>query len=107
MRFMNYFANKTLGLAGLILATALLSSCDDECSSYSDFSCKEIQKADYNVYFYFPNQTEVYLGETKGLDNCGQMAHGYAYDKKLSNNNDWGYVCCMIAKGSSCYEKHR
>jgi hypothetical protein len=27
--------------------------------------------------------------------------------KKLSQRDNWGYVCCMIAKGSSCYEKHR
>ena len=32
---------------------------------------------------------------------------GLAADKKLSYNNDWSYVCCMITKDSSCYEKHR
>jgi hypothetical protein len=99
--------NKVLSLITLALIVVTLSSCGDECSSYSDYSCTEIQNAKYNVYFYFPNQSEVYLGEAEGLSSCGSVAHAYAYDKNLSNNNDWSYICCMIAKGSSCYEKHR
>jgi hypothetical protein len=84
----------------------VLASCGDECSSYSSFSCKQLEAADYNVYFYFPSGTEQYLGEAKGLSQCGQRAHGFAASKNLLREN-WGYVCCMIAKGISCYEKHR
>ena len=89
-----------------LVLCGVLASCGDECSSYSSFSCKQIEAADYNVYFYFPSGTEQYLGEAKGLSQCGQRAHGFAASKNLSRGN-WGYVCCMIAKGSSCYEKHR
>ncbi len=85
----------------------VVSSCGDECSSYSDFTCDEIQKADYNVYFYFPNGSERYLGQTNGLDNCGLMAWDYVGKKNLTSNGEWSYICCMIAKGSSCFEKHR
>ena len=84
-----------------------LSSCSDECSSYSDFSCKEISKADYNVYFYHADGKEVFLGETKGLNSCGAISLDYAFQKNLGSSSNWGYECCMIAKGSSCYEKHR
>ena len=84
-----------------------LVGCSDECRQYSDFTCKQIEKAKYNVYFYYPSGTEVYLGETKGLQACGGVAWDFAEQKNLTENNEWGYVCCMIAKGSSCYEKHR
>jgi hypothetical protein len=87
-------------------ALAALTACGDECSSYSEFSCKEIQNAEYNVYFYYPNQTETYLGQASGLSQCGNVAHSFAAQKNLSGS-EWGYICCMIAKGSSCYEKHR
>jgi hypothetical protein len=94
--------------AGLvILAAAMgLGGCGDECRSYSAFTCKEIETADYNVYFYFPSDTEHYLGQASGLSECGATAHSYAIERKVSAA-DWGYVCCMIARGSSCYEKHR
>jgi len=98
---------KVFSLISFALIVATLSSCGDECSSYSDYSCSAIEKANYNVYFYFPNQTEVNLGEAQGLSACGSMARGYAFEKHLQENNDWSYICCMIAKGSSCYEKHR
>ena len=91
----------------LILFSLILSSCGDECSSYSDFSCSEIQKAKYNVYFYFPNKNESYLGVSNGLSQCGSMAHSYASTMNLAGNREWSYICCMKAKGSECYEKHR
>ena len=91
-----------------IALCGLLGSCGDECSSYSEFTCKQINTADYNVMFSFPSGTEQYhLGKAKGLSQCGQIAYSFAASKNLSRNDGWGYVCCMIAKDSSCYEKHR
>lgn len=90
-----------------LLATAALSGCSDECREYSDFSCSEIEKASYNVYFYYPSGKEEYLGQAQGLSQCGDLAYGFASSEKLSGNRDWGYICCMRAKGSECYEKHR
>jgi hypothetical protein len=88
------------------LALLCLSACKDECREYSDFNCKQIQEADYNVYFYFPDEREYFLGKAQGLSNCGSIAWAYAEDHKVTNAN-WSYICCMIAKGSQCYEKHR
>lgn len=93
-------------LAMITLLT--ISSCGDECSSYSEFSCKEIENAEYNVEFSFPDNEKIYhLGQVKGLRECGNLAYDYAAQHNMTRNNNWGYVCCMIAKGSSCYEKHR
>lgn len=92
-------------LSLLIIAT--LSGCGDECREYSDFSCKEIERAPYNVYFYYPSGGEEYLGQADGLSQCGSLAHGFASSKNLSGNGEWSYICCMRAKGSECYEKHR
>jgi hypothetical protein len=94
--------------ARLIVAMMLASvvaSCD-ECREYSAFTCRQIESADYNVYFYYPSGTERYLGRVNGLPQCGRAAHGFAASQKLSGK-EWGYVCCMIARGSDCYEKHR
>ena len=87
-----------------LLAITTLTACSDQCREYSEFSCDEIQKASYNVYFYYPSEAEEYLGQAEGLAQCGSIAHSFAYSKKLDR---WGYVCCMRVKGSECYEKHR
>ena len=79
----------------------------DSCRSYSDFTCAQLERSRYNAYFYFPDNKEVYLGESATLSACGSMAHSYAGSKGLSRGSGWGYICCLIAKGSSCYEKHR
>ena len=91
----------------LVLFAATLVGCGDECSDYSDFSCDEIDEANYNAYFYYPSGSEEYLGIANGLSQCGSMAHGFAASKNLSGNREWSYICCMKAKGSECYEKHR
>lgn len=79
----------------------------DSCRAYSDFTCAQLENSQYNAYFYFPDNKEVYLGEAYSLSGCGSMAHSYANRKGLSRGDRWGYICCLIAKGSSCYEKHR
>ena len=98
---------KCLSITLIVSISLLMGSCGDECSSYSEFSCSEIQNATYNVYFYFPNNKEYYLGVANGLSQCGLMAHNYAASNNLSDNREWSYICCMKAKGSECYEKHR
>ena len=85
----------------------ILSGCGDQCSEYSDFSCDEIQAATYNTYFYNPDGKEEFLGTDKGLNQCGTRSYRFAASKGLGNNSEWSYICCMRAKGSECYEKHR
>lgn len=85
-----------------------LAGCGDECREYSAFSCKELAKAEYSVVFFFPNSEKPYdLGPATGLDGCASVAYSYADEKHLRAGNDWSYVCCLHAKGSDCYEKHR
>jgi hypothetical protein len=91
----------------MVLATTFLQACGDECTRYSDFTCSEIEKATYNAYFYFPNDQEYYLGTVDGLSACQESAYGYAVSKNLSHSSGWSYICCMQAKGSECYEKHK
>jgi hypothetical protein len=91
--------------AVLLAACAAVGGCGDECSHYSKFSCDQIQKADYNVFFYVASREE-YLGRASGLAQCGSMARARLSTMQRTPA-DWSYICCMIAKGSSCYEKHR
>lgn len=77
----------------------------DECREYSSYNCEQIEKAKYNVYFYFPEGQESSLGQSTGLAECGSMARSYAYSK--NNPTGWSYICCMKTDKSSCEEKHR
>src|SRR5262245_33922806 len=91
-----------------LAATLTLVGCGDGdgCRSYSHYSCEQIERADYNVFFYYPSEQERYLGPASGLNECQSMARNYAIQKEVADE-DWGYVCCMIAHGSDCYEKHK
>lgn len=84
-----------------------LSGCGDECREYSAYTCKQLEIATYNVYFYYPAGTEEYLGVVEGLRQCGAMAYSYASSRDLSRESGWGYVCCLKTSDSACAEKHR
>lgn len=84
-----------------------LSGCGDECRKYSDFSCSHLETATYSVQFGYPGGERVEtIGTVKGLGSCGRLARSYAESKEMASA-DWSYVCCLHAKGSTCYEKHR
>jgi hypothetical protein len=82
-------------LIALALAT-ITTSCGDSCSSYSSFSCKQIEAAEYNVYFFFPsdhhdaarNRDGYFLGRASGLGQCGNIARRYAASKKVLERKD-------------------
>jgi hypothetical protein len=98
---------KILKFTGSIILMALvLFACRDECRSYSKFSCLEIEKAQYNVQFIYPDLHEVFLGKAGSLSSCKGMAKSFAKNENILREG-WDYNCCMIAEGSSCYEKHR
>ncbi len=79
----------------------------DSCRSYSDYTCKELENSNYNVYFYFPDNTEYYLGVSSSLTSCNSIAVSYANKKNMSSSSGWGYICCLKTKTSECAEKHR
>ena len=78
----------------------------NSCKAYSDYNCKQLENSSYDVYFYWLSSKEEYLGQSNTLSGCGDMADKFAYRKDIANN-DWGYICCLITKKSSCAEKHR
>lgn len=99
---------KTTVIIILCFGCLSLIGCKDECSSYSGYSCEEIQQATYNTYFYFPDSDkEYFLGVSNGLDECGSLASEYASSEGMGNNTDWSYICCMKTEDSECKEKHR
>jgi hypothetical protein len=102
----------------VLLIPLVLNGCDladvGGCAEYaSKHSCDYVKnKATYNVLFYFPARSsdskEYYVGTSKGLEQCNDQARSYAFKKGNGNTNyDWGYICCMQTKDSSCEEKHR
>ena len=80
-----------------------LSGCGDECSSYSNYTCQQIEDATYDVYFYFPDDREQPLGRVTGLQSCSSTAGAYA--SQTGAPKSW--ICCMVTSKSSCEEKHR
>lgn len=67
---------------------------------------RAIENSNFNVYFYYPNDKEVYVGQVSGLSSCQSTASSYAYRKNMSSSN-WTYICCRVTSGSSCASKHR
>lgn len=90
----------------ILLMAMLLFACRDECKSYSKFSCMEIEKSQYNVQFIYPDQKEVFIGKVESFSSCKSLAKSFAKDEDILRQS-WDYSCCMIAEGSSCYERHR
>ncbi len=93
-------------IGSILLMAMVLFACRDECKSYSKFSCMEVEKANYNVQFIYPNQKEITLGEVSGLSSCKLLAKSFAKDEGILRES-WDYSCCMAAEGDSCLEKHR
>ncbi len=81
-------------LVGFLLI-AFLSGCERNLGSSS-----------FNVYFYYPDNREEFLGQAAGLPLCGSLARSKASSLNMSGAN-WGYVCCLKTSSSECAEKHR
>jgi len=67
---------------------------------------RAIEASQYNVYFYYPDDREVFVGEADGLEMCRNTARGYAYGRNMIQS-DWNYICCRITSSSNCASKHR
>lgn len=94
---------RAIALTTLFMMIGALAACGDD----DTLPLSEYEKVQVNVYFYFPDDKEVHLGETRGASSCGSMAHSYARSKGMSRSDNWSYICCTIQKGSSCYHKIR
>ena len=87
-----------------LILVAALAGCGDECTKYSDYNCRQLAKADYNVYVYLHGD-ERYAGVATGLDDCADLADEFS--SRDDDRGDWNYVCCLKTDESSCAEKHR
>lgn len=79
-----------------VAAFALLAGCGEP----------DLKKADFNVHYQLGSKS-LYLGQAKGLDQCGALAWSQAQIDGVAGTNRWGYVCCLITKDSQCESKHR
>ena len=84
---------RNVSLALLLLAVA--AACGDD-----------LKRSDFNVYFYYPNDREEYLGVARGISGCQAEAHAFARSKGMSSA-DWDYICCRKTRSSECATKHR
>ena len=94
----------------VLLLSLFLISCG--CKKYaSDYSCSYvINGANYDVFYYkdvMPDSSYdgKWIGNTKGLRSCKNLAESYA----LQINEDWNdrsYICMLIEDGNN-QEKHR
>jgi len=88
------------------IAIALLfKSCSDGVGNIN----LGLEDSTFNVYFYFPNGKEYYLGKSRGLSQCQTMAWRFANDKSSDkvDSYGWSYICCLQTATSSCAEKHK
>ena len=96
----------------LCVAVVLPACARDECRSYSRFTCDQLERQRYNVFYYDvphgePQQQEVFAGQVVGLKACGMAASSTATLRVDEREGDWSYVCCLQTDESSCAEKHR
>jgi len=68
---------------------------------------RAIDNSQFNVYFYYPNDKEEYLGEYSGLTGCQSAAYAKAAYLDLPRSSSWSYICCRKTSSSSCASKHR
>lgn len=67
---------------------------------------RDLEKAEFNVYFYYPGDREVHLGVFTGISSCQRAVRGKAYAEGLSREK-WDYLCCLKTSSSECKSKHK
>ena len=85
---------KQSAIAATMLVT--LSGCDSS-----------LEDADFNAYFYYPDDRQEFLGLVHGLSACQAAANGRADELGMSSSAGWSYICCRQTSSSSCASKHR
>ena len=79
----------------------LLTSCVEE----------DLEKAQFNAYFYYPLTTspskEEYLGQVVGISACQNAAGARARSLNMSPSSQWSYICCKKTSQSECETKHK
>jgi hypothetical protein len=82
----------------IAIVAFILSACGEE----------NLERADFNVYFYYPNMSrEEFLGLAKGLSACQAMASNRAGSLNMTRSTGWSYICCKKTPFSNCASKHK
>lgn len=69
-------------------------------------SCTQnLESAEFNAYFYYPDNREELIGTVTGLSSCQAAASSKADSLKIKDN--WDYICCLKTSSSGCKSKHK
>ena len=68
---------------------------------------EDLESAQINAYFYYPDDREVYLGVVQGISECQSAASNFAASKGFTTSDRWDYICCLKTSSSECATKHR
>jgi hypothetical protein len=86
---------RRIALIAASLLGLVLSACE-----------QNLEKANFNAYFYYPDNREEYLGLVQGLSACQTAARSRAETLNMSNAQ-WSYICCEKTSSSDCATKHK
>ena len=78
----------------------------EPCKVGSKYTCDQLDRAKYNVYFYTPEDQEKYLGVAINLASARIMSVQYANQLGLKRDAGWQTVFCLKTNNSECEEKH-
>ena len=106
--------NKILMVVGFVILTTGSAKADffdflfgsEPCKAGTEYTCNELEKAQYNVYFYSPDKEEKYIGLARNLATAKIISTQYANSLNLSRNSGWTTTFCLKTKLSECAEKH-
>ena len=106
--------NKMLMVVGFVILTTSLAKADffdflfgpEPCKVGTEYTCNELENAQYNVYFYSPDKEDKYIGLARNLATAKIISVQYANSLNLSRDSGWTTTFCLKTKSSECAEKH-
>ena len=108
---LNYRAkivNKMLIVIGFFILTTGSAKADffdflfgpGPCKVGSEYTCTELENAQYNVYFYSPDKEEKYIGLARNLATAKIISVQYANSLNLSRDSGWTTTCLLYTSPS-------
>ncbi len=106
--------NKMLMIVGFVILTTGSANADffdflfgpEPCKVGTEYTCSELENAQYIVYFYSPDKEEKYIGLARNLATAKIISVQYANSLNLSRDSGWTTTFCLKTKSSECAEKH-
>ena len=106
--------NKMLMIVGFVILTTGSANADffdflfgpEPCKVGTEYTCSELENAQYNVYFYSPDKEEKNIGLARNLATAKIKSVQYTNSLNLSRDSGWTTTFCLKTKSSECAEKH-